>query len=111
MKSRLEQPPVIELVYPFERSELHRLEILQRSARPDDLGFEQPNDRFGERVVVGVAGAPHRTIDASIDESLGVPDAQVLGAAVAMVDQSVFHLSGPQRLLECIEGPNISQIV
>jgi hypothetical protein len=50
----LEQPPTIELVDPFERR-VFGVQTAPRAAPVNDLGLVEPDDRLGERVVVGAA--------------------------------------------------------
>jgi hypothetical protein len=42
----------------------------------DDLGFEEAVDRLGQRVVVAVANAADRGLDACFGQSFGVFDRQ-----------------------------------
>ena len=58
----------------------------------DDLGLVQAVDRFGERVVVGVADASDRRLDTGLDQALGVFDRDVLHAAIGMVDEAAAKL-------------------
>ena len=48
----------------------------------DDLGFEQADDAFGESIVVRVADAADRGVDAGVGQAFGVLDRQVLAASV-----------------------------
>src|SRR5690606_25863373 len=64
----------------------------------------QPDHGFGQRVVVAVAHAAHRWLDASLDQAVRVADRQVLAAAVGMVDQRLLRRpASPHRLLERVE--------
>ena len=56
----------------------------------DHLGLVQPVDRLGQRVVVTVADAAHRWLDPGFGQPLGVADADVLHAAVGVVDQAAL---------------------
>jgi hypothetical protein len=76
---RLEEPPVVEPVYPFQGRELHRLERAPRATLMDDLGFVESVDRFCESIVIGVADASDGRLDAGFGEALGVFDRDVLG--------------------------------
>ena len=75
---RLEQPPIVEPVDPFQRRVLHGIEGAPRTARVDHLGLVEPDDRLGQRVVVGVPDAADRSLDAGLGQPLGVADRQVL---------------------------------
>jgi|UPI0004CE9CBD hypothetical protein len=52
---RLEQAAIVEPVDPFQRCVFHRLEAAPWTATIDDLGFEKPVDRLGQRLVMAVA--------------------------------------------------------
>lgn len=58
------------------------------SASAPDLGLEQAVDRLGKRVVVAVANAANRGLDACLGEAFGVFDRQIRAAAVAVVNPS-----------------------
>ena len=60
-----------------------------RSAPIDHLGLVQPDHRFGEGVVVGIADTADRRLDARLGEALRVPDSEILRAAIAMMDEPV----------------------
>ena len=62
----------------------------------DHLGLVEADDRLGQGVVVGVAAAADRGLDAGLGEALGVADREVLDAAVAVVDEAV-ETSPPRR--------------
>jgi len=56
----LHQSSMIEPVDPFQRGELDGFDVAPRPAPPNDLGFIEPVDRLGERIVVAVADAAVR---------------------------------------------------
>jgi len=56
----------------------------------DQLGLEQAVDGFGEGVVVAVADAADRRLDAGLEQALGVADRDVLGE----LNWSSQHLEG-----------------
>jgi transposase InsO family protein len=72
----LSRPAIVEPVDPFERGELDGLNAAPRAAGANDLGLEQPDHRFGERVVVRIADAADRTLDPGRRQALGVADRQ-----------------------------------
>ncbi|MCW2283495.1 hypothetical protein M2323_001267 [Rhodoblastus acidophilus] len=78
-----QQLAVVEPVDPFERRELDGLETPPRPAPMNDLGLVKRVDRFGERVVVGLANAADRELDACIRQAFNVFNREVLAAAVA----------------------------
>ena len=51
----------------------------------DDLGLEQADHRFGERVVVGISHTADRRLDAGLGEPLAVFDRDVLGRIQTVV--------------------------
>ena len=79
----LQQSSMIEPVDPFEGGELDGFEVAPWAAPPDDLGFVEPVDRLGERVVVTVADAADRGFDAGLGQTFRVFDRDVLHAAIA----------------------------
>ncbi len=67
--------------------------------------MNRPLIGLGERVVVAVADAADRGLDAGLGEALGVADRDVLHAAVAVVDEAaaLHGAAVVQRLLQGIE--------
>jgi hypothetical protein len=53
----------------------------------NDVRFEEADHRFGEGVVVAIADAADRGLDAGLGEALGVADADVLAAAIRMMHE------------------------
>src|SRR5690606_30678642 len=101
-----EEAVVVEPPDPFEGGEL---DILDRAPRPpaaDDLGLEETDDRLGLGVVVAVAPAADGGLDASLGQALRVANAEILNAAVRMVNQrfgcSVLALT--KGLFKRVEG-------
>ena len=96
---------MVEPGHPFQRRQFHRFLGLPRCPAVDQLGLVQPVDRLGQRVVVAVALAAHRRLDAGLGQTLAVADRDVLRAAVAVMDQGVVALGlpGVQRLLQRVE--------
>ena len=100
----LEKAPVIEPVDPFERGEFDRLDMPPGTAAPDDLGPEQADHRFGQGVVIRVAGAADGGSDADLGQALAVADRQVLGSPVAVMHQAIGVGASVQRLLQCVQN-------
>ena len=69
---------MVEPVHPFQGSELDGFQISPWPAPADDLGLVEAVDRLGQGVVVAVADAADRGLDARIGEALGVADRDVL---------------------------------
>src|SRR5262245_53195419 len=86
---RFEQAPRVVPRDPLERRELDLFHPLPRPAPPDLFGLVEPDDRFRERVVVRIAGAADRGLDAGLGETLGVPNRQILRPTVAVMDERV----------------------
>ena len=85
------------------RRVLDRIESPPRSSHVVHFGLVERDDRLGQRVVVRVADAADRGLDAGRGEPLGVTARHVLTTAVAVMDQPLAGPAGVQRLLERIE--------
>lgn len=70
----LEKTAVVEPVHPFERRVFHGFEAAPWAAAVDELGIEQAVDRLGQRVVITVANAADRRLDACFGKTFGVAD-------------------------------------
>ena len=81
--NRFEQPTVVEPIDPFESRVLDPFQITPGTTVVNDLGLEQSDDRLGEGVVVRVADAADRRLDASLLQALGVTNREILAAPVA----------------------------
>lgn len=82
---RFEKPAGVEPIDPFEGGELDRLEGPPRSTAMDHLGLEQTVDRLGQGVVVRVADAADRGLDARLRQSLRVAQGKVLRTPDALL--------------------------
>ena len=102
---RFEQPAMVEPLHPFQQRLLHSPEMAPRAASANDLGLVQPEDRFRERIVVAVADAPDRGLDAGLGQPLRIADRQVLHASVTVVNQRLTwsHSAVMQCLLTRIQ--------
>jgi hypothetical protein len=67
-----EEAAFVEPVDPFEGGELDRFEAAPRAAPMDHLGFVEAVDGFGEGIVVTVADAADRRLDARFGQLLGI---------------------------------------
>jgi hypothetical protein len=96
---------VIEPVHPFQRGELNGFNVSPRSASLDQFRLIETDDRLGERVVVGIANAIYRRLDASFGQTIRVANRKVLHAAIAMVNQTTFSVTHTivEGLFQCIE--------
>lgn len=70
----LEQTSVVEPVNPFQRGIFDRFQAPPRTAPVDDLGFEKADHRLSQSIVVTIADAAHRRLDAGLGKALGVFD-------------------------------------
>ena len=70
---------MIEPVDPFQRGVFYGIQMPPRTATVNDLGFVEPDDGLGERVVVAVAGAAYDSSrSASTRRSVYFMDTDVL---------------------------------
>jgi hypothetical protein len=71
----------------------------------NQFGLVQAVDRLGQRVVVAVAAAAHRRLDAGLGQALGVSDGHVLRTTVGVMDERTvaLWLARIQRLLQRVE--------
>ena len=81
--NRFEQPAVIKPIDPIERGVLDIVEMTPGTAAVNDLGFVESDDRLGECVVVRVAYAADRRLDAGFLQALSVTNREILAAPVA----------------------------
>lgn len=71
---RFQQPMMVEPPAPVERRALDIVEAAPWAAAMNGLGLEQTDHGFREGMVVGVAAAANRSLDAGFREPLGVAD-------------------------------------
>ncbi len=69
----------------------------------NDLGLVETVDRFGEGVVVTVADASDRRLDASFCQPLGIPDGHVLKAAIRVMHEAAA-MSGTPIMKSLLKG-------
>ena len=69
----LEQASMVEPVHPVEGSELHRLGMMPGTTPADHLGLEEPDHRLRQGIVVAVADAADRRLDAGLGKPLTKP--------------------------------------
>src|SRR5262249_41944937 len=94
---------VVEPIDPFESGVLDVVEISPGATAVNDLGLEQSDDRLREGVVVRVADAAHRRLDAGLLQALSVTNREILSAPVAMMNHAFDLRTSPQRLLQRIQ--------
>ena len=85
VSDRLEDPAVVEPIDPLEGCELHCFEAPPRAAGSNHLGLVQPDDGLGQGVVVRIANAADRLLDAGLGQAFGVADGQILRPADALM--------------------------
>jgi hypothetical protein len=86
---RFQQSMVIEPAHPFQRGQLYSLAGLPGSASVNPVRLVHSVDGFSQSIIVAVAFAADRGLDAGFAEPLAVADRDVLRAPVAMVDQGI----------------------
>lgn len=79
---------MVEPVAPRQHRELDGLEGSPGTSPKDDLDLVEAVDRLGVGVVIAVAHAAGGGLDAGFRQALGIADADILRAAVAMVHQA-----------------------
>src|SRR5690606_11311656 len=84
--NRLEEAVVIEPPDPVERGKLHVFEASPGPAAVNHLRLEKTDDGFSQRIVVAVALASHRGLDACLGQPLGVANRKVLDPTIAVMD-------------------------
>ncbi len=101
----LEDTPIVEPVDSFEGGILDGLEGAPRPAPVDDLGLVEPVDGLCQRIVIAVADAADRGLDAGLGQALGVLDRDVLAAAIGVMDKAGSFDRPPlmESLLEGVE--------
>ena len=75
----LQESPVVEPVYPFQRRELDGFEVSPRPAPMDHLGLVETVDGFGESIVIGISDTADRRLDTSFSQALGVVEITLPG--------------------------------
>src|SRR5208337_761089 len=75
----------------------------QGPRRWDHFGLVESDDRFSQRVIVRVADAAHRRLDAGFGQSLGVANRQMLATPVAVMHDPLDSGTRPQRLLQRVQ--------
>lgn len=91
-------------VHPFQGRHFYSFAALPRLA-VDPLGLVQTVDGLSQCVVVAVALAANRGLNASLCQPLGIADRDVLAATVAVMDQTTraMRLAGIQGLFLSIQ--------
>src|ERR1700738_4090790 len=100
----LEESAVIEPVDPFQRCVSEALKCSPWATVVNDFGLEEADDGFRQRVVVGIAHTSHRWLRTRLGQALGVPDRQILAAAIAVMHHTLDARARPNCLLQCIEN-------
>ena len=94
-------------VDPFQGFPFDLGDRLPGAEEVDDLGLEQPDDAFGQGVVIGIADAADCGVDPCLGQTFGVFDRQILAAAIRMMDQPVClgRCSLTDRLVQGVYYP------
>ena len=96
---------MVEPVHPFQGGELDGFQGAPWPAAPDHLGLVEAVDRLGQGVVIGIADAADRRLDAGLGQTLSVLYSNILRPAIAVVDEAAA-LGRPaimERLLQGIQ--------
>src|SRR5215831_19387818 len=88
------EPPLVPPIHPLGGGQLDLLEVPPGASPADELGLVETDHRLGQGVVVAVAAGTDRGNSAGLGQTLGVPNGQVLHAAVGVVDEA-FQLLLP----------------
>ena len=80
-----EQAAVVEPVHPVEGRIFDGFEAAPWATPMDNLGLEQPVDRFGQRVVIGIPDAADRGLDACFRKALNVAYGKILRPPVGVM--------------------------
>src|SRR5919106_3760777 len=83
------QSGVVVPVDPFQSGQLDLGEGAPRPFAVDLLGLEESDRGLGQRVVVTIADAADRRVDAGLDEPAGEGKAGVLRAGVVVADHAL----------------------
>ena len=94
--NRFEQPAVIEPIDPIECGVLDIVKLTPGTTVVNDLGLEQSDDRLGQRVVVRIADAADRRLDAGLLQALSVTNREILAAPVAPDESTPWSWSEPE---------------
>ncbi|SIT45453.1 conserved hypothetical protein [Paraburkholderia ribeironis] len=100
-----EETTIVEPVHPFERRHFNGLQIAPWSEAMDHFCLVQAVDRFSQGVIVGVAHAAHRRLDASVDQPIRIAVRYVLGPLIRVVNDALGA-----RLHECHVGRTQHQL-
>jgi hypothetical protein len=84
-----EQSGVVEPVHPLQGGKFYGLPRFPGCPAVNQLGLVQPVDGLSQGVVVAVATAADRRVDAGPSQAFGVPNGNVLGAPIGMMNQLV----------------------
>src|SRR6266542_2241630 len=88
---------------PFERGEFDVFETPPRAAPANDLGLEETDHRFSERVVVRIAAASDRGFNAGFRETFGVANGEILHATIAMMHEFLVGIPVVESLFKSVE--------
>ena len=98
-RSRTVLFPLVEPIHPLERRKLHGFIMPPRTTATDELGLIQPDDRLGQGILVRIAAAADRGINARFGEPLSVANRKVLHPPAVM-----------NKRRPLIEGPVIERL-
>jgi len=80
---------LVEPVDPVQGRQLEVVDASPRSVGTDALQLVEPDQALYLRIIVGVPDGAYRGDRSGVGEPLGVPDGDVLGSGVGVMDQPV----------------------
>ncbi len=88
------QTPVVEPVDECEGRPLDIVDIVPRSFVIDQLGLVETVETLSEGIVVAVALGANRAVGTGVEQPVGIVNAQILNAPVALDESVRRHLYG-----------------
>lgn len=82
-----EQTAIVESIHPFEGRAVYGFEAAPYAATMNGPGLEQAADDLGQSVIIAVADAADRRLDARFLQWFGVFYGQVMAAKIRAVDK------------------------
>lgn len=83
--------------HPLQRGELDILDASPGPTATDLFRLVEADHGFGERIVVRIARAPDRRLDARLGEAFGVPDRQILREFHVSAWNAIFAPKGTPK--------------
>src|SRR5688572_20511251 len=94
---------VVKPINPFEGRVFDIVEFSPRTTAMNNFSLIQSDDGLRERIIIRVADAAHRRLDARLRQALRVANRKILTTSVAVAYHSFGPRARPQRLLKRIQ--------